>query len=375
MSSAMAPTLFARLTNIGRRAGESTHMPCVAACSSSSHLAYFLIEAVHAPLLEPFTALALSILFTAFYVLPFYFSSTTRPSPTLSRDAPSVIRARIRFVSASVALATLSTAYLLHTRALSDYRTVLHTLGVYPINGLAALKALLLTACLFAGPIFEKALPEEGWRRWIRGTELHETLSSWIGWRNYVAGPLSEELLFRSVILALHTHTRPQLQPATLIFATPLYFGIAHIHHFYEFKLTHPYTPLVPAVLRSVIQFSYTTVFGWYATFIFLRTGSLWAVFLIHSLCNWAGLPRVWGRVEGIEVPERGFHSTIRGKEDNDSGAQPPTNRLGLIWTALYYLILVAGAFVWWQQLWTLTETDNALADLRPQKAAHKAGR
>ena len=332
-------------------------------------------EEVQAPLLSPHTAVAVAAIFTAFYVLPFYFSPTTRPSPTLSRDAPSVIRARIRFVSASVALSTIVTAFILRTRAYDDYWTILHTLGVYPVNVVAVIKSLLLTGLLFAGPIFEKALPEEGWRRWIQGNELHETLSSWIGWRNYVAGPLTEEILFRSVIVALHTHTKPQLRPATLIFATPLYFGIAHVHHFYEYKLTHPYTPVFPAILRSVIQFTYTTIFGWYATFVFLRTGSLWAVFLIHTLCNWAGLPRIWGRVEGVETQERDFRASIRGKEDSDTETEPSRNRLGVGWTLVYYFMLIAGAVAWWQQLWHLTETQSALAEIRPQKWTGKSSR
>ena len=323
-------------------------------------------EEVKAPLLSATTAAILSVGFTTLYVLPFYLSSTTRPSPNISREAPSVIRARIRFVTLSITLATLITAYILSTRALEDSWSIIHTLGIYPISPLAIGRSILLTALLFAGPLFEKAITDSGWRSWVQGRELYETLKSWIGWRNFVAGPFTEEVLFRSVIVSLHIHIRPQLSPPTLVLATPLYFGIAHVHHFWEYTLTHPYTPTLPALLRSLIQFAYTTVFGWYATFIYLRTGSLWAVVLIHAQCNWMGLPRIWGRVGGVEVQGGVVGGPTRGKEDSEVWRDAEPQGLGVAWTVAYYAILVAGAVAWWQALWPLTESDGALIRLGP---------
>src|SRR6202043_2295332 len=87
-----------------------------------------------------------------------------------------------------------------------------------------------------------------------------------------------------------------------IIFGTPVIFGLAHIHHFYEFRLTHPRTPLVGALLRTLFQFMYTTIFGAYATFLYIRTGSLLAVILVHAFCSWNGLPRIWGRVGPVEL-------------------------------------------------------------------------
>ncbi len=213
---------------------------------------------------------------------------------------------------------------------------------------------------LFAGPLFERATIESGWREWVKGTDLHETLSSWIGWRNFVAGPFTEELLFRSLLLPLHLLILPAPSPTTLTFATPLYFGIAHIHHFYEYTLTHPFTPTLPALLRSLVQFGYTSVFGWYATFLFLRTGNIWGVVLGHSFCNWMGLPRVWGRVGGVTVEGGVVGGPVRGKEDEDR-TDGEGKSLGLGWTVAYYAILVAGAVTWWKSLWVLTKSDGAL--------------
>src|SRR4051812_20716306 len=89
-----------------------------------------------------------------------------------------------------------------------------------------------------------------------------------------------------------------QTTPSQTIFLTPLIFRLAHVHHFYEFRLPPPAVPATAALLRSVFQFAYTTLFGAYATFLFLRTGSLLAVCAVHAFCNCMGLPQVWGRVE-----------------------------------------------------------------------------
>lgn len=129
----------------------------------------------------------LQISFTLLYVLPFYLSPTTRPSPTLSRDAPSVIRARIRFVTISVTFCSAVTLYIISTYARASPLEALRLLGWYPISVSEIANVLILTALLFAGPLFLSGVVESRWRDWIRGDSLHESLSSWIGWRNFVA--------------------------------------------------------------------------------------------------------------------------------------------------------------------------------------------
>lgn len=171
--------------------------------------------------------------------------------------------------------------------------------------------------------------------------------------------------MFRSAIVPLYllAHT----SPGRIVFIAPLYFGIAHIHHFYEFRLTHPDTPGLNALLRSLFQFGYTTIFGWYATFVFLRTGSLLAVVVIHSFCNWCGLPRFWGRVEAGEPIGP---PVMRGKEDSDGGGVLVGGEgLAIGWTVAYYLLLVAGAVGFAQGLWPLTESYNALVSFSGKTA------
>ena len=79
------------------------------------------------------------------------------------------------------------------------------------------------------------------------------------------------------------------------------------------------------------------------------------------------GLPRVWGRVGGVEVEGVVVAGPTRGKEDIDVRHEAGTQRPGLPWTMAYYTILVAGAIAWWQALWPLTESDGALVELRPR--------
>ncbi|KAJ5092294.1 CAAX amino terminal protease [Penicillium alfredii] len=305
------------------------------------------------PALSLQTLIIFSVALTLLYVVPFYLSPDTRPSPSLSRDAPSVIRARIRSVTGSCIISSLLVLWVIVDKGHSSVAAALRLLGWWPIGLGDIARSLLLTMILFVGPLFERAVVEGEWRTWFRGSKLAESLGGWIGWRNYVAGPVTEEVIFRSVIVPLHLLAR--VSPGRVVFVAPLYFGIAHVHHFYEFRLTHPDTSILAALLRSILQFAYTTVFGWYATFLYLRTGSLPAVILVHSFCNWCGLPRFWGRVDATESADA---LPARGKEDPEttSAADAPA-KLGIGWSVTYYALLVAGAVGFSFALWPLTES------------------
>lgn len=137
---------------------------------------------------------------------------------------------------------------------------------------------------------------------------------------------------------------------SSTIFLSPLVFGLAHLHHFYEFRVTNPGVSIIAAVARSVLQFSYTYLFGIYATFIFLRTGSLLAVIVVHSFCNTMGLPRVWGRVQP-------YWYSWGDLED-------PGNRGVQAWTGIYYVLLFGGVFAFYLGLYPLSYSNMALVHL-----------
>jgi len=297
-------------------------------------------------------------------VLPFYLSKATRPSPALHRDAPSVIRARIRAVTSACVISSLIAIYIIVQRGNASALEALHLLGWWPIPLLDVLKTLLLCMILFVGPLFEAGIAEGQLWSWIKGEHIRETLGSWIGWRNLVAGPVTEELMFRSVIIPLHLLAN--MDRTRIIFITPLYFGIAHVHHFYEFVLTHPEAPIAAALLRSLVQFAYTSLFGFFAAFVFLRTGSLYAAIIAHSFCNWAGLPRFWGRLK-VEASEP--IAAPPAKKDAGEQAEaaprrkPRKQNLSIGWTVVYYALLFMGAGGFYYGLFPLTESWNALVD------------
>ena len=75
------------------------------------------------------------------------------------------------------------------------------------------------------------------------------------------------------------------------------------------------------------------------------------------------GLPRVWGRVGRVVIKEGVVESIVRGKEDKDS-KDKGVQKVGPVWTAAYYIILVGGAVVWWKALWVLSESERELVKI-----------
>lgn len=127
------------------------------------------------------------VLYTFLYVIPFYLSPKTRPSATLSRDAPSVIRARITAVSLTCAVTSLTTFAILVRTGGYGNNVALHALGYWPVGLGASVRALFLTALLFMGPLFETLVVEGGWREWLTLAPVKEVLGEWTAWRNIVA--------------------------------------------------------------------------------------------------------------------------------------------------------------------------------------------
>jgi prenyl protein peptidase len=69
----------------------------------------------------------------------------------------------------------------------------------------------------------------------------------------------------------------------------------AHINHAYESYVKKGRTrqALMGAAGMAAFQLLYTTLFGWFATFLFLRTSNLIGPCLCHTFCNMMGFPDV----------------------------------------------------------------------------------
>jgi prenyl protein peptidase len=133
------------------------------------------------------------------------------------------------------------------------------------------------------------------------------------------------------------------------IFLSPVIFGLSHFHHFYEFRITNPEVPIIAAVARSIFQLTYTTLFGAYATFLYVRTGSLLAVCMVHAFCNAMGLPRLWGLVQ----------RDWAAPSDTKEGAAQ--QRGSIAWSIPYYFFLLLGVFLFYRGFWSLSESELAL--------------
>lgn len=114
--------------------------------------------------------------------------------------------------------------------------------------------------------------------------------------RNLVVAPFTEEWVFRACVCALLL--QGGFSHAAVVLLSPLLFGVAHLHHLYRLVRVER-MPLARAAVQCIFQFAYTTLFGMFAGFVMLRTGSVGASVAAHSLCNFFGFPDV-GALGGI---------------------------------------------------------------------------
>ena len=70
------------------------------------------------------------------------------------------------------------------------------------------------------------------------------------------------------------------------------------------------------------------------------------------------GFPRFWGRVEPETVDDEDGPRKDAGSGGNR--ARKPS----VLWTVVYYALLVVGAALWWRNLGPLTESSNALVSI-----------
>ncbi|KAL7748760.1 CAAX prenyl protease [Sorochytrium milnesiophthora] len=211
-------------------------------------------------------ALALCVSQSLLYVGGLYVLRTAR-ARNLERNNATVIKQRMLSIVVTSAVSTI----ILYT-VLSSYGVIAstadfaHGLGLHGEGLWAAIVLpVSLTALLFLGPLVQMYLTNELFFQDRHNWDLVTLrLTSWVGVRNFVVAPVSEEYIYRSnTLLALHS---AGVSTTSMIFLSPLAFGI-------------------------LVQLTYTSVFGWYASYLFLRTGHLAAPVASHIFCNIMGLP------------------------------------------------------------------------------------
>ncbi|KAI7907809.1 CAAX protease self-immunity-domain-containing protein [Cokeromyces recurvatus] len=228
--------------------------------------------------------------FTLIYIAGFYIFKTPG-----DRNDPPVMRARMKAVIIASIISALIVMFLLKLTG-SKYNTA-QVLGIdqpsHFIYIFSYLRPLVLTCGLFLGPLsimyFDQELPFQKHFNFKRDVAMN--IMSLLGQRNYIVAPLTEEFVFRACIISVLKQAA--YSRTYLIFVSPFYFGIAHLHHAWDKyqKLGKTRYAFKMAMLSSLFQFAYTTLFGWYASYLFLRMGKLWPPVLCHSFCNIMGFP------------------------------------------------------------------------------------
>ena len=109
----------------------------------------------------------------------------------------------------------------------------------------------------------------------------------WKNIRNYIVAPVTEEIVFRGCMVP--ALLAAGMSPLKASLMAPLFFGVAHAHHaVLRLRQGEAFSRIM---FGTIFQFAYTTLFGSYAAYAFIRTGSVGAVVVSHAYCNWMGLP------------------------------------------------------------------------------------
>ncbi|KAJ1780210.1 CAAX prenyl protease [Coemansia sp. RSA 1807] len=224
------------------------------------------------------------------YVASIYLFMALFPTPLATihdRDHPHIMKQRMRGVTLATLVSLAATSIVLwHWQSL-DVRQIVSQLGLDPRTAVpSVVVALVLMCVLFLGPLITSHL--EGGCGWDVLKRVPSSLwNQPIYLRNYVVGPITEELVFRSCVVALWSASN--LSMTMCVFVSPVIFGVAHVHR--AVSLYVKGDALGRILLSTLLQLLYTTVFGWIAAGLFVRTRSVMGPIVAHIFCNLQGLP------------------------------------------------------------------------------------
>ncbi|KAJ6450107.1 hypothetical protein C8R45DRAFT_849261, partial [Mycena sanguinolenta] len=209
------------------------------------------------------------------------------------RDDPAVIRARLTAV-------TIATLFNCAYRAQFDSSA--STLAILGVRLPGHILPCLQTPVLFLGPLYGSYLAGTlpGQSKYSLQHGFFEMFTTWVGFRNYIWGPLTEEIVFRAYVLAVYAMGGAGRWK--MIAFAPLVFGLAHVHHAWDTynRLGRTQDALRRAALLTgilsispVFQTAYTTLLGAHTSYLFLRTSSLIPPLTAHVFCNIMGVPQI----------------------------------------------------------------------------------
>ncbi|KAG4303028.1 hypothetical protein PCANB_000636 [Pneumocystis canis] len=252
--------------------------------------------------------LIICFIYAFLYVFILYLPSTN--VNLVSRNTPTTIRKRLKAISCLCVLCGLTTTWVTQPSYTKFLQHFLFILGIWPCKGWDIIRPLILVLCLFLGPFIKKiALTRRPFilhpSTMLLSFSNHKNCY-WIGLRNYLAGPFSEEFVFRSCMIPLLY----QVSTWRIIMSASLLFGIAHIHHLYEYYLSHP-NDLKSGFFIYFFQLFYTTIFGGFASYLYLCTQNLWSIVIVHAFCNWMGFPQLYGPIDASRSKTVIYYTTL----------------------------------------------------------------
>lgn len=215
------------------------------------------------------------------------------------RNHPDVIHHRIfRITALCCGLILGLPTVLTYIGAYPSYISVIRTFGLLPGMTISAdiaidvtniCRSFKLILILYMGPILDYP-----WEVQFDPSVIQEDFrdSFFLIWgvRDHIFAPITEELIYRSVILAF-LQPFDSISDLQEILLTPLFFGIAHAHHGYDLY-TNRNVGLSTAALTVIIQVIYTTVFGILSNYLFIETSNnVWCPIVVHCICNLIGFP------------------------------------------------------------------------------------
>lgn len=155
---------------------------------------------------------------------------------------------------------------------------------------------LITVAILFLGPIcFEiqqlyQSLPSCDYQLFrikrilkLYFCQLYNCCYDTIILRNLLISPITEELLYRGI---LHSILIPFWPTALAVLISSTLFGSMHLHYFVRSG-----NWCQTELLHALIKCTYTTLFGMYASIEYIESGNIITPILLHTFCNWNGLP------------------------------------------------------------------------------------
>ncbi|CDK29426.1 unnamed protein product [Kuraishia capsulata CBS 1993] len=253
-------------------------------------------------------AIIYAVFVSASYPLSIYVGQSNRA--VTSRNDHDVMKRRMKAVSAvSLFHLVFSPLFLARLEATS-WLEGLSKLGVIPglvvgtsvqfdVRNLIAtafdtFKVLALVSVLFIGPTWHYL-----YDCFLTGSvfgavreDLITTFTDFQSLRDYIVSPATEEFIYSSVIMSIFLPfvRSNEISFTKALSVTPLLFGFAHVHHAIELHRSGRHSAVAIAA-TTVFQLAFTSIFGLFTNFVFVRTASVWPCIFAHIYCNFQGFP------------------------------------------------------------------------------------